>query len=277
MTMVPDSPAHRNASNAPPVNGPAEADRSRNIAEHLDRLERDLGSLKKQVQALQRMASLGTVSAMLAHEFNNLLTPIVTYSQYAVSSNDPALMKTALEKTHKNARRLSWLCERLLGMAANKNSEPSAVRLLPLLADAVDCLGRDPAKDNIEVSIEAAEDLRALVNEPSLQQVLLNLVINARQAMLDRGGTLTLSAAKVGRRVQIAVADTGCGISRENLDRVWEPFFTTKQAHGETGRRGLGLGLHITRQLVEEQGGSIRVDSEPGSGTTFTFDVPAAD
>ncbi len=275
--MVPDSTGHRNV--LPHVTRPAaaDADRSRKISQHLDRLEADLAALRRQVQALQRMAALGTLSAMLAHEFNNLLTPVVSYSQYALAGNDPAVMKSALEKTHKNARRLSWLCEKLLGMAAGRNAEPAAVPLRQLLADAVDCLGRDPAKDNIEVSIDAADDLRAFVHEPSLQQVLFNLVINARQAMLDRGGRLSLAAVKApGNRVRISVSDTGCGISRENLSRVFEPFFTTKPSQGETGRRGLGLGLHITRQLVEEQGGTILVESQPGKGTTFTFDLPAA-
>jgi len=243
----------------------------------LDGLEQRMADLQHQVERLQRLASLGTVSAMLAHEFNNILTPIVSYCGYAMQRQDPELMRTAVEKTHKNAQRLTTLCNRILGMAVDDQMGPTETALLPLARDAVECLGRDLDKDDITVSVDVAEDLKARATAGSLQQVLFNLVINARQAMLDRPGALRISARRTDDgRVVIDVSDTGCGIKPENLERIFEPFFTTKEHENRPDRRGIGLGLHVCKQLMEEQGGGIAVRSKPGEGTTFTLTLPAA-
>jgi signal transduction histidine kinase len=246
------------------------------LEEQLDHLEQSLEDLRHQVQRLQRLASVGTIATMLAHEFNNLLTPILSYSKFAQSSGDPDLLKTALDKCHKNAQRMATMCSKVLGIAVTDQLGPAMTRIRPLLVDAVACLGRDLSKDNIQLTIDAAEDLKVRIHAGSLQQVLFNLVLNARQAMLDRPGRLTLSAAKIeSGLLQITVSDTGRGIRPENLDRIFEPFFSTKEYESQQDRRGLGLGLHICKQLMEEQQGDIKVQSTPGQGTTFTLTLPA--
>jgi len=251
--------------------------RNGGLEQQLDGLERRMADLQHQVERLQRLASLGTVSAMLAHEFNNILTPIVSYCGYAMQRQDPELMRTAVEKTHKNAQRLTTLCHRILGMAVDDQMGPTETAILPLVRDAVECLGRDLEKDDITMSVEVAEELKAKATAGSLQQVLFNLVINAKQAMLDRPGVLRITARQGDdQRVVIEVSDTGCGIKPENMERVFEPFFTTKQHEGRLDRRGIGLGLHVCKQLMEEQGGSIAVQSKFGEGTTFTLTLPAA-
>ncbi len=243
----------------------------------LDALERRMAQLQRQVQRLQRFASLGTVATILAHEYNNLLTPVLSYCQYAQTRDDPELLKKAVAMAHKNGARLSNLCGKILGMAADDGMGPVDTGIRPLLDDAVACLGRDLGKDDIEVTIDAPPDLKARAHAGSLRQVLFNLVLNARQAMLDRGGRLRLSARKSESGcVELTIADTGCGIGAEDLDHIFEPFFTTK-GHERDDRRGLGLGLYITRQLIEEQGGSISVQSRMGAGTTFTLTLPGAD
>ncbi len=236
-----------------------------------------MASLQDQVQRLQRMASLGTVAAMLAHEFNNLLTPIISYSQYALSRDDPALLRTAVEKTHGSAERLSTLCGRILGLATDDRMGPTDTKIKPLLLEAVGCLGRDLDKDSIALSVEAPNDLTARVRPAALRQILFNLVLNARQAMLEMGGKLTLTArSTTDDRVQITVSDTGPGIRPEHIDRIFEPFFTTKQHENKPDRGGVGLGLHVCRQLAEEQDGSMAVVSKPGRGATFTLLLPVS-
>ncbi len=259
----------RNDINPPETHGELE--------QQLDGLERRMADLQLQVERLQRLASLGTVSAMLAHEFNNILTPIVSYCGYAIQRQDPELMRTAVEKTHRNAQRLTTLCHRILGMAVDDQMGPTETAILPLVRDAVECLARDLEKDDITLSIDVAEDLKARATASSLQQVLFNLVINARQAMLDRPGTLRIAARRTDDgRVNIEVSDTGCGIKPEHRQRIFEPFFTTKQHEGRPDRRGIGLGLHVCKQLMEEQSGAIAVQSTPGEGTTFTLTLPKA-
>lgn len=247
------------------------------VERQLDRLERHVAELHRQIEQLQRLAALGTVASMVAHEFNNLLTPMISYSQYALQRDDPALLRTAVDKSYKNAQRLTSLCQRVLGIAVDDRAGPTAITVLPLVREAVDCLVRDLEKDNIRLQIDVPDGLAVRARAGSLQQVLFNLVLNARQAMLDKPGSLRVSAAAgADGQVTIEVADTGPGIRPEHLERVFEPFFTTKQHEGRSDRRGVGLGLHICRQLMEEQGGTIAVASKYGAGATFALTLPGA-
>ncbi len=243
----------------------------------LDSVESHFGDLQKQVDSLQRLASVGTMAAMIAHEFNNMLTPIVSYCQYAVQRGEPDLMKTALERTLKNAQRLSDLTGKILGLAGSDQSPPITFSLKPLVEDAVACLGRDLDKDSITLRINVPDDLSVFAHAASLQQVLFNLILNARQAMLDRPGRLEITArTEPANRVTIEVSDTGPGIKPDNHSRIFEPFFSTKKQETRPDRAGLGLGLHVCKRLMTEQGGDITVQSQPGFGATFTLTLPAA-
>lgn len=247
------------------------------VQEHLDGLSGQLKSLDEQVQRLQRLAGLGTMSAMLAHEINNLLTPIVSYCQYAKTRNDPELLRTAVDKSLTAANRITSLCTRALGLASNRESASVSTAIAPLVADVLEGLGRDLSKDNIRSCVEIPDDLRAMIPPDAIRQVLFNLVLNARQAMLDKRGTLTISASAVAPdRVNITVADTGPGIRPEHLARLFEPFFSTKSGAGRTDRGGAGLGLSICKRLLDDCGGTIQVESQFGSGAIFTISLPAA-
>lgn len=247
------------------------------VGHEIDGLEWHLASMQEQVQRLQRLASVGTVSAMLAHEINNIMTPIVSYAQYALERNDTDLMRKALDKTLRQSKRLTGLCERVMGLASDDQMGPTDTLIRPLVVDAVECLGRDLDKDNIELLIEIPEDLKARVHGSSVQQVLFNLVLNARQAMLGRRGRLVISGkTNTDGRIEVRVADSGPGIQAENIGRIFEPFYSTKGHAVQSDRRGIGLGLTISRQLIEEQGGTISVESEYGAGAMFSLTVPAA-
>jgi len=218
------------------------------------------------------------MSAMIAHEFNNLFTPVMAYARQALDTGDVDLMKKALEKTLAHIPIIRGMCDRIVGMVKNGETGRSRHSLRKLVEDALGCLGRDPAKDNITVTIQVDPQLEVQVNGHQIQQVLLNLILNARQAMLGRRGRLTIDAEPDGAgKVAIHVRDSGCGIREEDLPRIFEPFFSTKQYADKPDKRGLGLGLTICRDIVEEHGGELTVESKLGQGTTVTLTGPAAE
>lgn len=244
----------------------------------LDRLVTQFEEMRGQLRQAQKLASIGTTAAMIAHEFNNLLTPVVAYARQAVDTQDPALMHTALTKTLERADILRGMADRMIGLARQSDTAIKVVKVRAVVENAIACLGRDLGKDNIAVQIQIDPELTLRANENQLLQVLFNLVINGRQAMLGRRGRLSIDAAPTSSRaVEINVRDTGCGIPPENLERIFEPFFTTKRSSDKPSERGLGLGLYICRDICAELGGRITVESKVNVGTTFTIALPAAD
>ena len=228
-------------------------DAAQAVVASYDQLSRQVAQLGKQLRQAQKLASLGTMSAMLAHEFNNLLTPIVSYSQYALRKNDPDLIRSAAERAFTQATRVVELCERILGLAAGDEQQIAPVNLARLIDDSLKCLGRDLAKDNITVAVEIDPTLAIAANANLMQQVFFNLILNARQAMLGRPGRLTITAKPQGSAVTVAVADTGAGIKPDDLTRIFEPFFSTKRNADRPDKGGVGLGLAVCRDIVQEQ------------------------
>jgi len=247
------------------------------IQAQLEALEAQFASLQKQLWHAQRLASLGTMAAMMAHEYNNLMTPIVSFARYALDEDDPKLMRSALEKSLRQALQANHLSDRILNLAAGQDKGPTAVALRELVEESLDCLGRGLDKDNIGLTLEVDDDLRIRANGPEIQQVLVNLIQNARQAMLGRRGRLTIRAQRVDQEVHLSIADIGCGIRTEDLPKVFDPFFTTKGHADRPDKRGIGLGLAVCNDIVASHGGRIDVDSRLGHGTTFTVVLPAAD
>jgi len=276
---------HPNESQAP-RNPPAAGDGGSLTAEparlqaHLEHLEKRFSELKAQLRHLQKLATLGTTAAMIAHEINNLLTPIMAYAHHALECDDPDLMRTALTKSLEASKSLSRMVDRVVGFARQGDGATRPVPVRNVVEDALGCLARDFTKDQIDVCLEVPPDLAVRANENQLMQVLVNLITNARKAMLGRPGRgrLTIRATAEGEdRVAIQVADTGCGIPPEHIDRVFDPFFTTHAQADRPERRGLGLGLPICRDIIQELGGTIELTSQVGVGTTFTITLPRAD
>lgn len=237
----------------------------------------ELQQLKSQLRQAQKLASLGTAAAMLAHEYNNLFAPVVSYAQYALDRDDIALMRKTLNMMLRHSDAVQSMSQRILGLARWEAPAFEAVDLHAVVEDAVGCLGRDLAKDNISLTIEVDPALRVRGHRNQLQQVLFNLVLNARQAMIGRSGRLKISATPISdQAVAIHVRDNGRGITAANLKEIFSPFFSTKQNEERRERRGLGLGLAICKDIIDEHGGTIAVDSIEGSGTTFTITLPAA-
>lgn len=250
---------------------------SLNLEEQLDRLRSQLAELRGQLRHAQHMATMGTMVAMVAHEFNNLMTPILSYVPHALHVGDPKLMTTALERTLKQVQRAKAICDRLLA-GPSDGSGPTCCTLSSLVEEAIEFLVRDLAKDRITLQLCVPHDLRVRAQPALIQQVITNLVINARQAMAGRPGRLTISASPgEDGWVWLHIQDSGEGIAEAIRGQIFQPFVSTKLNADRPEQRGIGLGLALCREIVEEHGGQISFQSEKGKGTTFSFSLPAVD
>lgn len=252
------------------------------VFEHLDETERQLQNLKEQLTESQRLATIGTIAAVIAHEFNNLLTPIVSYCQFALQTVDKGqpdmeLIRKALTKSFTSSSKAGRICSSMLSLARGENTQ-STVSVQLLIEETLLVLARDPQKDGIALRVQVQPDLFVTGDSVQLEQVLLNLLINARQAMLGKGGSLTIRAARAedSADVRIQVVDTGPGIAPKIVSRIFEPFFTTKGTTRRGEAKGTGLGLAICKEIVEHHRGRIEVESQVGKGTTFTVTLPGA-
>jgi|GEM_PF-980864 len=247
------------------------------LQEQFDHFASHISQLQNQLRQSQKLATLGATAAMIAHEFNNLFTPVVAYARHALDTDDVALMRKALSKTLTQTAVMREMADRVIGLAKPSDGAITSVNVENIVKNAISCLGRDLTKDNISVNLQIDPELAVRANENKLLQVLFNLVINARQAMLGRRGRLAIDAvATRDGKVQINVRDTGGGIPAEKLEQIFEPFFTTKQNAQRSDQGGLGLGLTICSEIMEELDGQIDVSSEAGVGTTFVLTLPPA-
>jgi signal transduction histidine kinase len=230
--------------------------------------------LEEQLQISEKMASIGLLAAGVAHEVNTPLTGISSFTQMLLDGADPTDPKTALlEKIEKQTFRAAKIVNSLLNLSrpAPVTNEPIEVDLNAVVGDVFALLEHQFEVGKIKVRRElTSASLPVLGIEHQLQQVFLNLFLNARDAM-PRGGWLTVTTRRDGARAIAEVSDTGSGIPVEHLARIYDPFFTTK-AIG----RGTGLGLSISYGIVRDHDGSIECDSAVGQGTRFVLALPLA-
>ena len=238
--------------------------------------EQENAALKSQNLQLQALANLGSATAMIAHEINNLLTPLTSYAGLAVQNpGDRALVAKVLDRTTRNCQRAAKIMESLLGMANGQRQQQEEVHVKALVEEVFTGLCRDFTKDGITVDVRVPDDLRLYCVPVQIQQVLMNLVLNARDAMLGRGGVLQIEASGTDHCVDITVHDSGDGISPENLKNIFRPFFTTKTEKARPAG-GSGVGLAFCRRIVEAHGGRIDVESQVSKGSTFRVRLPTS-
>lgn len=227
--------------------------------------------LEEQLQHAEKMASVGLLAAGLAHEVNTPLAGISSYTQLLrgqLEAADPR--QGLLEKIERQSFRAAKIINGLLNFSRSSGTEFGAVDLNKVLLDVLSLVEHQIEASKIRVRRELAGELPAVRgNENRLQQVFFNLVLNARDAM-PRGGWLTIATSADGDTVVAEVRDTGHGIRREHIRRIYDPFFTTKGIG-----QGTGLGLSVSYGIVQEHGGAIFVDSTPEQGTTFQVALPA--
>ena len=242
-------------------------------------------NLESQLRQAQKVEAIGILAGGVAHDFNNILSVILSYAsmlQEELAVEDPR--REDLLEIARASERGSILTRQLLAFSRQQVLEPRELDLGQVLTGLEKMLRRLIGED-IELVTRVAPGLPAvLADAGQMEQVILNLAVNARDAM-PRGGRLTLDASPVdlvgsaaarrglaaGRHVRITVQDTGCGMSSAVLARVFEPFFTTKDRG-----HGTGLGLSTAFGIVQQSGGHIEVDSEPGRGSTFLIHLPAS-
>ena len=267
-------------SSGPPPNQPHpdQLQQVEQLLVHFEQLEAQLQQVRDGLTHSHRLATLGTIASIIAHEYNNILTPMLSYGQLALAKpDDQEMLKTAVEKAVAGAERASHISSSLLGFAREADQEHAA-NLQNTINDTFGCLGRDPKKDGIEVTIDVP-DIQIAMSPLNLQQVLLNLILNAKQAMHRTGGTLKITGHVEGTLLHLDIADNGPGIPPEIKDRLFEAFVTHRQQQPNNSgeRKGTGLGLCICRDLIRNVGGQISVDSTPGKGATFHLIIPIAE
>lgn len=281
----------------------------RQVVARLDALQRDLERLRAELEWSNRLATMGTVCGMIAHEINNILTPVLGYATWALRHPDDAsLTNRALRQAADGAARASRIASAVLAFVRNQPWEEDGDRtsVAAALDEALVCLGRQPERDGITLRAEIDPDLTARISPLALQQVLVNLLLNAREAMRPTGGRLTVRARAINPEAEgtasgstwngpgpapavlIEVEDEGPGIEPEQVETIFEPFFSQPTAGRSshrvenvgrdqgTGRRGTGLGLAVCKRIVEAAGGRISARSRPGRGACFCIRLPAA-
>jgi two-component system NtrC family sensor kinase len=228
--------------------------------------------LEEQLQISEKMASIGLLAAGVAHEVNTPLTGISSFTQMLLQNAAPDDPKTkVLEKIERQTFRAAKIVNGLLNLARPAQTECAAVDVNAVINDVLSLLEHQLRTGRIQVRKELAVTAPVVQGiEYKLQQVFLNLFLNARDAM-PRGGWLTIATRVDGDAAQVEVADTGSGIPAEQMSRIYDPFFTTK----EIGK-GTGLGLSITYGIVQEHGGTITCESVERQGTRFTLTLPLA-
>jgi len=235
----------------------------------------ELAALRQELVRTQRLAALGELVGTTTHEFNNVLMTIINYAKLGLRHKDEATRDKALDRILAAAMRAEKITNSVLGMARNRSEDFAPTELAPLVEQTLVLLEREMQKYRVAVRTDfaPAPAVRAVGNQ--IQQVLLNLMTNARQAM-PSGGELTLRIAHdaAAGLVDLTVRDTGSGIPREQLPKIFDRYFTTKSGPDATGKGGTGVGLSTCRDIVEAHQGRIRVESTVGKGTAFTVRLP---
>jgi two-component system, NtrC family, sensor kinase len=232
--------------------------------------------LEAQLTQADKLSSIGLLAAGVAHEVNTPLAVISSYTQMLAKQLQSDAQKSGvLDKITKQTFRASEIVNNLLNFSRTTGTELTEISLNKVIADTLALLEHQFKVAHIQVQPEFSENLPLIQgNAGRLQQVFLNLFLNAKDAMATTGGGVLNVATVNGDFVSVRVSDTGSGIAQENIHRIYDPFFTTKTSPAEGQNRGTGLGLSVTYGIIQEHAGNIRVESRPGEGTTFTLDFP---
>jgi two-component system, sporulation sensor kinase E len=231
---------------------------------------------------IEKMSSIGLLATGIAHEINNPLTSVAGCSEALLRRfrDDPEMKRDSrldvfphyLEVIVRESYRCKGIIDHLLSFGRKSDGTPVHVDMNEVLREILELLRHQPAYRRVEVAADLKTEVPRVVGDPSgLRQVCMNLLVNAHQAIEGDGRVEVSTACAEGEMVSITVRDTGSGIPPEAMDRIWDPFFTTK----EVGK-GVGLGLALTYNIVKRNGGDIRVESRVGEGSRFTVTLPIA-
>jgi signal transduction histidine kinase len=231
-------------------------------------------ALRQQLLQAQRLSSVGELASSIAHEFNNILTTITNSAKLGMRNPDPAEKQLAFERIAKAGQRAAAIASGMLGYARKSGTHRQRCDLARLVEEVLILTEKDLGKNRVQVEARYTDRPVVWAVPGQVEQILVNLVINARQAM-PNGGRLRVEVRDnpATETAEVRVSDTGVGIQPDQLRQIFEPFFTTKLPD-EHGRGGTGLGLSVCRQIIEQHHGRIRVESVVGKGSTFTVKLP---
>ena len=245
--------------------------------------------LERKFFTAQRLESIGRLAGGIAHDFNNILNSIYGFTEYSLmelkeGKVDAEVLQENIALISGAAERAAELTQKLLAFSRKQTTKPRAINLNQYIASMQSLLSR-LVGDNYQIEIDADTSLAEVIADPSqLEQVILNLVVNARDAMPE-GGAIQFTTCNItpsdkffashseimpSNMVELCISDNGCGIQPEAKDRIFEPFFTTK-----VHQKGSGLGLSMAYGVIKQHNGYIYCDSMPGKGTSFKVLLPA--
>ncbi|HEX7627218.1 MAG TPA: ATP-binding protein, partial [Gaiellaceae bacterium] len=229
--------------------------------------------LEVQLRQAQKMEAVGRLAGGIAHDFNNLLTAIAGYSEFLIAGHDDSRLRRHAEEIKKAAARAAALTGQLLAFSRRQVLQPRVLDLNAVVSD-MDMMLRRLIGEDVELLTMLEPSLASIQADPTqLEQVIVNLAVNARDAM-SNGGSVTIETANVdtdeGGFVELRLTDTGIGMTESERQQLFDPFFTTKEG-------GTGLGLATVYGIVQQSGGTIEVDSSPGMGSSFRILFPRVD
>ena len=239
--------------------------------------EKEQERLQAQLIQSEKMAGIGTLASGIAHEFNNLLHIMRGHAEFAQSTKKAKDMEEALDIVLKTSDEVAKIVSDLLTFAREEPSkkEKESGDIAELIEGVLLLMEEYLRKQNIEVVRKYGRTSRVEMNKGEMQQVFLNIINNARDAMLPKGGKLEIETKQLNGNIEVSISDTGKGIEKENLGKLFEPFYTTKRTE-EDDREflGTGLGLSVSYGILKRHGGTIKVKSKVNKGSTFTINLP---
>jgi len=237
--------------------------------------EEKIAALEAQLLQAQKLTALGELVSTITHEYNNVLTTIINYAKLGLRHRDAPTRDKALDKILAAGHRAARLTNGILAFARNRTGGFEPTDLARVIEDSLLLLERELAKYRVRIECQIQPTEPAWANGNQIQQVLLNLLINARQAMPGGGVVMIrLVQERPGEMIELSVRDTGCGIAADKLPKIFDRFFTTKAGPDASGKGGTGLGLAMCRDIIEAHHGRVRVESTVGRGTAFTLKLP---
>jgi len=244
--------------------------------QNFQELQYRIDMLEEQLMRAQKLTTLGELTGTITHEFNNILMTILNYAKLGLRHKDEPSRTKAFDKILTAANRASKITNMVLATAKNRKQGLEPTNFVALIEDSLVLLEREMNKYRITVEKSLPDQLPEIMAAGNqIQQVVLNLLINARQAM-PNGGRLILKMSydEENEMVDFVVRDFGCGIPPDKLPRIFERYYTTKSGPDDSGKGGTGLGLANCKTIIEEHQGLIRVESTEGKGTAFTVKLP---
>lgn len=237
--------------------------------------EEEKERLQAQLIHSEKMAGIGTLTGGIAHEFNNLLQIMRGHAEFAQKTKKLKDIEEALEIALNTSDRVAKIIEDLLTFSKVEVAKEEFVDIIKVIESVLSLIESQLKKRNIRVvrNYDSIPQIKA--NKEEMKQVFLNMMTNARDAMLPEGGKLVIGVKQIKRNIEVIFTDTGKGIKKENLSKIFEPFYTTKRSvEKDSPLQGAGLGLTVSYGIIKRHKGEIKVESEEGKGTTFAIILP---